>query len=89
MVTKTLTINCKEGFHLRPATNLCKVAMQFTSKVTFQVRTTTANAKSVLNILAAQVKEGDEVTFQCDGEDEEEALQAIIDLVNREMDITE
>ena len=87
MVSKNIVINCQEGLHLRPATNLCKTAMHFDSKVTFQVRNVTANAKSVLNILAAQVKQGEEVTFICDGPDEEQAMQEITELAGRGMDV--
>ena len=36
--------------------------------------TTTANAKSVLSVLGACVKSGDEIEFVCDGPDEKEAL---------------
>ena len=87
MVSKKLVINCHEGLHLRPATNLCKVAIHYDAKITLQVRNVTANVKSVLNILAAQVKEGEEVTFLCDGPDEELALKEITELVDRGMDI--
>lgn len=42
----------------------------------------TANAKSVLSVLGACVKSGDEIEFTCEGEDEEAALQAMVDAVN-------
>ena len=40
-----------------------------------------ANAKSVLSVLGACIKNGDEVTIICDGEDEEAALQAMGQIV--------
>ena len=52
--------------------------MQYKSLITFSFRETTANAKSVLSVLGACVKCGDEIEFTCDGEDEEEALKALI-----------
>ena len=39
------------------------------------------NAKSVLSVLGACVKCGDEVEFVCDGEDEEEALKTLINAI--------
>ena len=45
--------------------------------ITFQFRDTTANAKSVLSVLGACVKSGDEITLICEGEDEQEALDAL------------
>ena len=39
------------------------------------------NAKSVLSVLGACIKCGDEIEFVCEGEDEEEALAAMVRLV--------
>ena len=46
------------------------------------MRDTTANAKSVLSVLGACVKCGDEITFICEGEDEKEALDSMIKVVS-------
>ena len=51
--------------------------MKYKSMITFQFRDTTANAKSVLSVLGACVKSGDEITLICEGEDEQEALDAL------------
>lgn len=55
--------------------------MQFKSLITFTFRDSTANAKSVLSVLGACVKCGDEVEFICEGEDEQEALKTLIGAV--------
>ena len=81
MVSKKVTIKNPTGLHLRPAGNLCKEAMKFRSLITFNFKDNTANAKSVLSVLGACVKCGDEVEFVCEGEDEVEALQSLIDAV--------
>lgn len=78
MVSQKVTIKNPTGLHLRPAGILCKEAMKFKSLITFQFRDTTANAKSVLSVLGACIKSGDEVEFFFDGEDEEEARDAVI-----------
>lgn len=78
MVSQKVVIKNPTGLHLRPAGILCKEAMQFKSLITFQFKDTTANAKSVLSVLGACIKSGDEVEFFCDGEDEEIALKTII-----------
>ena len=57
---------------------MCKEAMQFKSLSTFQFRDSPANAKSVLSVLGACVKSGDEIEFFCEGEDEQEALKALV-----------
>lgn len=78
MVSKKVTVNNPTGLHLRPAGNLCKEAMKYKSMIKFQFRETTANAKSVLSVLGACVKSGDEITLICEGEDEQEALDALV-----------
>lgn len=87
MVAKTVIIDNMEGLHLRPATKLCTLAQRFDCEVHFSVRNYHANAKSVLSVLAGMVKQGDEVTFECNGKDEQEAIAAIVNLVERKMDL--
>ena len=77
MVSRKVTVTNPTGLHLRPAGNLCKEAMKYKSMITFQFRDTTANAKSVLSVLGACVKSGDEITLICEGEDEQGALDAL------------
>lgn len=81
MVSEKVTIKNQAGLHLRPAGVLCNCAVGFKSKISFRFENITANAKSVLSVLGACIKCGDEVTFFCEGEDEEEALQAILKVV--------
>lgn len=81
MVSQKVTIKNPTGLHLRPAGILCKEAMQFKSLITFSFRENTANAKSVLSVLGACVKCGDEIEFICQGEDEEAALKALVTVV--------
>ncbi len=78
MVSKKVVIKNPTGLHLRPAGNLCKEAMKFRSMITFTFRENTANAKSVLSVLGACVKSGDEIELTCEGEDEEEALESLV-----------
>ena len=79
MVSHNVKIKNPTGLHLRPAGILCKEAMQFKSRITFIYnKDNTANAKSVLSILGACVKSGDEIELICEGEDEEEALAYLV-----------
>ena len=78
MVSQKVMIKNPTGLHLRPAGNLCKEAMQYKSLITFRFRESTSNAKSVLSVLGACVKCGDEIELICDGEDEKEALKALV-----------
>ena len=82
MVSRKITIKNPTGLHLRPAGILCKEAMQYKSLITFKFRENTANAKSVLSVLGACVKCGDEIELFCEGEDEDAALNALIGAID-------
>lgn len=81
MVSQKVVVKNPTGLHLRPAGVLCKEAMKYKSVTTFTFRENTANAKSVLSVLGACVKNGDEIEFVCQGEDEEEALKGLVEAV--------
>lgn len=78
MVSQKVVIKNPTGLHLRPAGILCKEAMQFKSHVTFRYGDNVANAKSVLSVLGACIKSGDEIEMVCEGEDENEALKTMV-----------
>ncbi len=78
MVSQKVVVKNPTGLHLRPAGILCKEAMKFKSMITFRFRENTANAKSVLSVLGACVKCGDEIELFCEGEDEIDALSYLV-----------
>ena len=75
MISDKVVIKNPTGLHLRPAGLFCKTAMQYKSKITVYKKMkneeVNANAKSVLSVLGACIKSGDEITIICEGEDEE------------------
>lgn len=85
MISKKVIVKNPSGLHLRPAGILCSKAMNYKSMITFSYqdkeKTGTANAKSVLSVLGACVKMGSEIELCCDGEDEEEALAAMVETI--------
>ena len=78
MVSQKVTIKNPTGLHLRPAGILCKEAVKYNCVITFNFKGGTANAKSVLSVLGACIKSGDTIEFVCEGEDEEQALEAVV-----------
>lgn len=78
MVSQKVIIKNATGLHLRPAGLLCEIAMKYQSKITFKTDNNyEANAKSVLSVLGACVKSGEEIEVFCEGADEVEALAEI------------
>ncbi len=81
MLSYKVTVRNPSGLHLRPAVLLCGEAIKYKSSITFQYAGGTANAKSVLSVLGACVKSGDEITLVCEGEDEQAAIDALVALI--------
>ena len=82
MVNQKIIINNPSGLHLRPAGNLCNEAMKYQSLITFDYDGGTANAKSVLSVLGACVKCGNEIELTCEGVDEQEALDHLVTAID-------
>ena len=78
MGSQTITIKNEEGLHARPATEIAKSAIKYTSAVELDAKGNKYNAKSVLNIMSAGIKNSTQVTVICEGVDEEKALEGII-----------
>lgn len=82
MVNKKVMVKNPTGLHLRPAGVLCNEAMKYQSQITFSYDGGMANAKSVLSVLGACVKCGDEIEIMCEGADEQEALDNLVGAIN-------
>ena len=62
MIRQKVTITNPTGLHLRPAGMFCNIASRYKCKVEFMYDDdVAANAKSVLSVLGACVKSGDEI----------------------------
>ena len=68
------------GLHARPAAVFVKTANQFKSSITVEYGATSANAKSILSVLALGVESGTVIKIVAEGEDAEQALKALQEL---------
>lgn len=82
MVSQKTTIKNLTGLNVRPAGILCETALKFECKITFHYADGVGNAKSVLSILGAGIKSGDEIEIACEGDDEVEALKKMIKVID-------
>ena len=80
MVSQKVTIKNPQGLHMRPAVVIAREAGKYDSNVSIVVGDKKINAKSLVNIIAACIKKDAEITFECDGPDEEEALAKMVEL---------
>jgi phosphocarrier protein len=81
MVSQKIVVNNPQGLHMRPAGVFAKGVAKFASDVNIVFNGKTTNGKSLLNIIGACIKCGNEIEIQCDGPDEEEALKTAIELI--------
>jgi phosphocarrier protein HPr len=65
------------GIHSRPAGDLMKKAKSFPCEVSIIKGTKKVNAKSIVGVLALEMRYGDKVTLATIGEQEEIALNEI------------
>jgi len=81
MVEAKVLIKNKVGLHARPAALFVQTANKFKSTITAIHGDRKANAKSILNVLTLGADQGAELILQAEGEDAQEAIQALIDLI--------
>ncbi len=81
MVSKKLVIKNEAGLHARPAGVLAQAAMKCKSNVQIIAGDKTVQVKSILSVMSAAIKCGTEIELRCDGEDEEEELNKLAELI--------
>lgn len=86
MVEKTAKVGPKEGLHARPAARFVQAAKRFSADITVSKGDRTANAKSPMKLPTLGARKGDEVTIRAEGDDAEEAVDALIELISQEED---
>jgi len=79
MITQEVTLKNQEGLHARPATEIAKNASKYTCDIKFNVNGKEYNAKSVLNIMSAGIKNDTQIKIICDGVDENQALADVLE----------
>ena len=78
---KKLTVINETGLHARPAGMFVKKAAEFKSTVDVIAKGKTVNAKSIMGIMSLGLAQGDELTISANGEDQESAINALVELV--------
>jgi phosphocarrier protein HPr len=83
MITKTVTITNPQGFHVRPTKTFVKKASEFPCKINVEANGRKVNGKSSLSMLTLGISTNDEVTLIVEGEQEEQAAEALIDILTQ------
>ncbi len=81
MVSQKMIVKNESGLHARPAGILAQAAMKCSSNVFILVGERKVQVKSILNLMAAGIKCGTEIELQCEGENEEQELKTLVELI--------
>jgi phosphocarrier protein HPr len=71
------------GLHARPAAQFIKLAKQFSSDIKVTSGDKTVSAKSLVLIITLAIQPNTEIEVTADGADEQEAITALVGLVER------
>ncbi len=83
--TSVVILN-KVGLHARPARLLVQTAAQFRASIQLKSGDKTANAKSIVGVLKLGAELGDTLVLHAEGEDAEESIKTLSELVLRKFD---
>ena len=86
MIQQELEIINKLGLHARAAAKLVKLSSSFSSSIDIEKEGQRVNSKSIMGVMMLAASHGSKVTIFADGDDEQEALAAVVDLINRRFD---
>ena len=86
MLEREITISNKLGLHARASAKLVQLVSGYRSTVQISCRGREINAKSIMGLMLLAAGKGTAIKLRADGEDEAEAMAAVVDLFDRKFD---
>ncbi|VAX09854.1 Phosphotransferase system, phosphocarrier protein HPr [hydrothermal vent metagenome] len=86
MLKKEILICNKLGLHARAAAKLVTLASEFDSEIFLHAKGREVNGKSIMGVMMLAASKGSELVLCANGDDEQQALDAIEQLVNNRFD---
>lgn len=80
MIEREVTVRNRAGLHTRPASMLVRTASKFESEVFLRRDNYEINGKSVIGVMTLAAEQGATLTLIVEGEDEEQAAEALSEL---------
>ncbi|MFH1245988.1 MAG: HPr family phosphocarrier protein [Candidatus Omnitrophota bacterium] len=83
MISQEIIVTCRQGFHARPSAMIVQKAVTFQSDITIEKNAEVVSAKKITlgGIMQLGITRGDKIKISAQGRDEEEALSAIMRLI--------
>jgi phosphotransferase system HPr (HPr) family protein len=86
VIEKEVEIVNRLGLHARAAAKLVHTAGRHSSQVTIVMDGEEVDAKSILGLMLLAAAQGSRITVRCEGKDEQEALDSILQLISNRFD---
>jgi phosphocarrier protein HPr len=86
MLERELTVSNRLGLHARATAKLVQTLSSFRCNATLVAKGREVNAKSIMGVMLLAAGQGTSVLVRVDGEDEQAAIQALIELFERRFD---
>jgi phosphocarrier protein HPr len=81
-VSRVIVIRNEQGLHARPAEMFARRAMQFKARIELVHEGRRIEAKSIINLLTLGATQGTQLVLEADGEDADQACEALSRLVD-------
>lgn len=85
MFRKDVVVRCESGLHNRQATYFVQKANEFDSRIWLESENRKMNAKSLLGIMSLGIVTGAKVTLLAEGADAQAAVEALEQLLERDV----
>ena len=82
MIEAQIRISNKLGLHARAAARFVHLANKFSSRISVAKNGTRVDGKSILGLLTLAASKGTRLKLVADGEDEQEAVRQLAELVS-------
>ena len=82
MLSKKLEIINKLGLHARASSQFVTVAQKYESRIFVEKCEQRVDGKSMMNLLLLAAAKNSWITLEIFGEDEQQAMQELVDLIN-------
>lgn len=82
MVKEVIKLEFKNGLEARPAALFVQIASKYESHISVKVSDKQVNAKSIMGMMSLGAIKGQDIEVSADGQDESEAVAALIKFLN-------
>ncbi|OWY37431.1 phosphocarrier protein HPr [Xenophilus sp. AP218F] len=89
MLRSEVEIINKLGLHARASSKFTQLASRYKSEIFIARNSRRVNGKSIMGVMMLAAAKGSKVELEVNGEDEQQALDALIALINNRFDEAE